>query len=398
VPPPAGGSAGVGAYSFVAPGGAVAEESVRASRQAATQPMAFSVREVREARAPAREQSAEARERSEDAETVSPEPPAAEAAEPAAAPKPARQARLSLVASQVSVPSVIIDMGEHVNALVEALLRASPADPLPEIAELVRLGEGALPVLMQHFPGPLWIDPKQLGRRRPRGRDLSAIARCLVAFGERAAPYLASKLSTAEPEVCRYALLLAGEVVHPDLLDAVARRSFDADDEMRAVALGVLRNYTRLPQFDAVLRAICELSARPGKDPRRQRIALEALTELRDARSLRTLIARLLDPSESIVRLAHRALVVMTGQDFGLAARRWEAWAEQVAGTHRVQWLIEGLSQADESLRAIAGEEIKQLTQQYFGYHPSLPKKDRELAQRKYREWWEREGRALFGA
>ncbi len=144
-----------------------------------------------------------------------------------------------------------------------------------------------------------------------------------------------------------------------------------------------------LTEFDGDLSVL-------GKDPRRQRIALDALAELRDMRTLRTLIARLLDPAEAIVAAAHKALVVLTCQDFGVASRRWEAWAEQVAGTHRVEWLIDALGHQDEALRALASEELKQLTQQYFGYHPALPKKDRDLSQRKYREWWEREGRAQF--
>ena len=111
---------------------------------------------------------------------------------------------------------------------------------------------------------------------------------------------------------------------------------------------------------------------------------------------LRTLIARLADPSETIVAAAQKALVVLTGQDFGFArgsgklgraglwnATAWSGWWRRSDSRTR-------------ALRALAGEELKQLTQQYFGYHPALPKKDRELAQRKYREWWEREGRALF--
>lgn len=382
---------GVGAYSYVAPVGSVAEESIRSNRQHGAQPAAASVREAREAAAAAVQPSPVER-------SAKPEEASVPAAPPAAAEKPAtpRAARLSLVTPDAPVPSMIIDMGDHVNGLVDALLRAAPTDGLAEIPELVTLGESVLPVLMQHFPGPLWVDLKQQKRRKVRGRDLSAVARCLIAFGDRAAPYVASKLSTSEPDLCRYALMVAGEIAHPDLLDAVARRTFDANDDVRAVALEVLRHYTRLPQFDAVLRAICDLSARPGKDPRRQRIALDALAELRDMRTLRTLIARLADPSEAIVAAAQRALVVLTGQDFGFAARKWEAWAEQASGSHRVEWLVEALGQQDEALRALAGEELKQLTQQYFGYHPALPKKDRDLAQRKYREWWEREGRALF--
>jgi HEAT repeat protein len=165
---------------------------------------------------------------------------------------------------------------------------------------------------------------------------------------------------------------------------------------MRSLALEVLRSYAALPQYDVVVRAISDLTERPGKDPRRKRLAVEALGELRDGRTLRALIARLSDRDEQVVLAAHRALVTLTGQDFGSMIRRWETWAEGWGRAHRVEWLTESLLHQDEGVRTLAGEELKLLTQQYFGYHPALPKRDRELAQRKYREWWELEGRLSF--
>jgi hypothetical protein len=50
----------------------------------------------------------------------------------------------------------------------------------------------------------------------------------------------------------------------------------------------------------------------------------------------------------------------------------------------------------EQEIRALASEELKRETQQYFGYHPGLPKRDREVSQRKYREWWQDEGKALY--
>ncbi|HJK96299.1 MAG TPA: hypothetical protein RMF84_03715, partial [Polyangiaceae bacterium LLY-WYZ-14_1] len=60
---------------------------------------------------------------------------------------------------------------------------------------------------------------------------------------------------------------------------------------------------------------------------------------------------------------------------------------------HRIEWLIDALLHPEEEMRGAAGEELQQLTQQYLGYHPSLPRRDREIAHRKYRSWWEQEGR-----
>lgn len=308
--------------------------------------------------------------------------------------------RLSLVEPAGEVPSVIIDMGESVDTLIDSLLKAPPGVHPREIDELLQVGESVLPVLMQHFPGPLWVDPaaeRARNKRRPRGRDLSAVARAVVSFGERAAPYLASVLGAGDPERTYYALIVASEIVHADLIDPVARRVLDRDDALRSLALEVLRSYSSLPQYDVVVRAISDLTERPGKDPRRQRLAVEALGELRDSRTLRALIARLSDRDEQVVLAAHRALVTLTGQDFGSMIRRWETWAEGWGRAHRVEWLIESLLHQDEGVRTLAGEELKLLTQQYFGYHPALPKRDREVAQRKYREWWELEGRLSFG-
>jgi HEAT repeat protein len=252
------------------------------------------------------------------------------------------------------------------------------------------------------FPGPLWVDAAALrAGKLPRGRDVSGAARALCAFGAKAAPYLAGKLASSDDEVAFYALLVAGEIVHPDLLDAVARRALGADGSggaLRRAALQVLRRYARLPQFATVLRALSDLSERPGKDGKRQRLALEALGELRDGRSLSTLIARLSDSNETIAQAAHNALVQLTAQEFGPAPRRWESWAEQFGAMHRIEWLIDSLMHVDANLRTLASEELKRETQQYFGYHPALPKRERELAQRKYREWWMHEGKAAFAA
>jgi HEAT repeat protein len=381
-------NSGAGSYSFVSPAGSRREEKVRTSRSAIQSRPPLGLVEAPSSPEP------EASEKPADSRAAEPRKDALPDPSTTAEAQPTRRA--SRASMEAVGPSVIIDMGDQVALLVDTLKQAEPHQEPAEISELLKVGEVALPVLMQHFPGPLWFERENLHKRRPRGRDVSAIARAIVAFGESAAPYLASVLGSSD-ENAFYALMVAGEIVHPDLLDAVARHALGFDDELRAVALEVLRAYTALPQFPTVLRAIADLSARAGKDPRRQRLAVEALGELRDPRALEALLPRLSDKSEPVVQAAHRALVTLTGQDFGLAQKKWESWAEQWSSAHRVEWLIESLAHADESVRVLAGEELKQLTQQYFGYHPSLPRKDRELAQRKYREWWQREGREAFG-
>ena len=113
---------------------------------------------------------------------------------------------------------------EHGDRLPELPLATIDDDQVGRI--ILALGDAALPVLVQAFPGKLaWTRRK--GGKLPAGRDLSPVARALVAFGERTASYTASLLGSAHPDVRFYAILIAAELVHPDLTDAVAERIHD---------------------------------------------------------------------------------------------------------------------------------------------------------------------------
>jgi hypothetical protein len=116
--------------------------------------------------------------------------------------------------------------------------------------------------------------------------------------------------------------------------------------------------------------------------------AVEALGGIRDCTGLRLLSSLLEGQDERLSEAAHKALVSITLQDLGSSERKWNAWIEANQNLHRVQWLIEGLMHSEESIRAAAGSEIAYLTQQYFGYQASSPKRDRERIQQRYRDWW----------
>jgi len=294
-------------------------------------------------------------------------------------------------------PKVIISMGDHVEEAAQQLARISPEDDAA-IAEIVGLGEAVLPVLVRDFPGPLWFDRHQPHRKLPRGRDVSPVARAITRFGDRAVPYVTSLLDREEADARFYALLVAAELPHRELVVPVARRIFDADAQVAALALDVLRATQRRYEKEhaQVIETLRAAARVPRRDPAQRAAAARALGELRDRGSL-DLLLRLLDARvEVIVDAAHKALVVLTGQDFGIQSKRWIEWVEAARDTHRIEWLIESLLHADEKIRAHAGDELKQLTQEYYGYHPALPKREREIAHRKYRDWWERSGRSRF--
>lgn len=82
--------------------------------------------------------------------------------------------------------------------------------------------------------------------------------------------------------------------------------------------------------------------------------------------------------------------------DLGGDAGAWEKWWRKNAGRHRVEWLIDALMHENDDIRRAAGDELKSITKEYFGYYDDLPKKERAAAQARYREWWDTNGRSRF--
>ncbi|MBZ0115756.1 MAG: HEAT repeat domain-containing protein, partial [Sandaracinaceae bacterium] len=294
--------------------------------------------------------------------------------------------------------SVIVDMGEQVHAQVEDLLHAQDDRQRDELISGLRaFGEAALPVLVQAFPGPLSFERHQSRRRLPAGRDVSPIARALVAFGERAVPYVASLLTSASSDTRYYASLVAAELVHPGLLEVVAERIHDEDDDTRKIACLLLPRFRGMSGFDEILAVIRRTARLRGKHLERRHHAVDALAALRDASSAESLAELLREDDPELVRRVHRALVLITGTDEGTSPRKWLAWLKRHGGRHRIEWLIEALTHPDEPVRAAAGDELKRLTQEYYGFHAGSPRRDRELVQQRYRRWWEKDGHKRFG-
>lgn len=296
-----------------------------------------------------------------------------------------------------STASVIIEMDDSIEAVVEDLRYSGPDEPEAAVRAVVQQGEAALPVLVREFPGPLFFDRTQPHRRLPRGRDISAVGRAIAAFGDLAVPYVISLLDHDDADHRFYAVLLSSEFSHARLVQPLGDRIFDADRGVGTLALDVLR--TLLP-FERELAALTERLRAEARIPSAlldyRVTALRALGELRDRAALDMLALFVEREREELAEAAHRSLVQITRQDFGDSVPRWLLWIDDNKERHRVEWLIDSLSHVDETMRRKAADELKELTHEYYGYHPALSKKEREIAQKKYRRWWDSDGRHRF--
>jgi hypothetical protein len=285
-----------------------------------------------------------------------------------------------------------------ITQLIDELCRSEPAEDHPAVKALVALGEPALTALLARFPGPLWFDRRKPHSRVPLGRDISPICRALDAFGDQAVERLIPVLGSSVTEVRYYATLFAGDRVRASLLDPLLVRLFDDDPQIRLLVRDALPHYRKFKSFERVSERLCE-KARAENAPLYERLAaIDAISVLRDPACVSTLIDLIAHRDKQICVPAHRALTLITCQDFGKTPKKWRSWLSANADRHRVEWLIEGLMHSDEPMRATAGLELQKLTQVYYGYVAAASKREREAAQKRYAEWWRTEGRSRLGS
>ena len=127
-----------------------------------------------------------------------------------------------------------------------------------------------------------------------------------------------------------------------------------------------------------------------------RRAAVEALTDLREANAVPCMIQLLGDADREVSGAARWSLVVLTRQDFGADQDYWSRFWAANRERHRVEWLIDALTHESRDMRRAAGDELKSISKEYFGYYDDLPEAERARVQGSYQQWWEREGRERF--
>lgn len=290
------------------------------------------------------------------------------------------------------LPSIIVDTtSEHV-AYVERVLKG---DDDEAEGELLRGGGAAMPAIMAKFPGPITVTTESLEGVMPRVGECGPILRLVAAQRRTAVPYVLALVDSDDVTKRFWATYLLTELVYPDAIDAAVRRVFDDEGRVRRAARAAARALAEVHPGAVVERLAPIAQDADGKKDARM-LAIDALGETREPLAVAALIPVLSDKSSEIGAAARGALTTVTRQDFGTDAKKWETWWSQNKDRHRLEWLIDALVHEQAPLRAAAGEELKALSKEFYGYHDDLPKKEREKAQARYRDWWNSVGRIRF--
>jgi HEAT repeat protein len=291
------------------------------------------------------------------------------------------------------LPSVIVDVDEEFGRLVDRVI-ANGDDETAE-AELLRQGQKAMPAIMSRFPGPTIVDRARVEDGTLRVVDCGPVLRLIARQRRAALPFVLPLVGDGEPLRRYWATFLLTELAYAEAVDAVVPRLFDPDASVRRIAKLSARAVGEVAP-EALMDRLLRQYRDPSVSEERRIEMIDTLGELRERLAVPLLVDALGDSEEAVAAAARKALILVARQDLGRDTRKWQAWWAANGSRHRIEWLVDALMHEVPAIRRAAGDELKAVTKEYFGYYDDLPRKERELAQQRYREWWRTDGRARF--
>ena len=276
--------------------------------------------------------------------------------------------------------------------LLKQLEKVGPGLEAPIVQSLLKLGPEVLPEIAEAFPGLLWFNRHLPHRAVARGRDVSPVARTLVAFGDAAVPTVAWLMTVEHPDIRFYALLVARDLASDDLVPAIAQATLDDDEGTREVAAAAILGLgpDSTARATETLRGIVADLTTPR---RRLLFGIHALTRLRDPKAAMVFATHVEAVDAEISELALRALSLLTGQALGKSTQAWKKWLAKRAGRSRAEWLIEGIENGPTALFPWTYRELVELCGgANLGEADPDDRKQRKALAKAYRAWLAQHG------
>ncbi len=162
-------------------------------------------------------------------------------------------------------------------ALLRTLTGPNPDQRAQVLEQLARFPEAAADKLILHFPGPTaWSRLPVF--ELPHAEELGPIPGALAFLGGPAAAALAPLLDSSDLDTRYFALLTAGSLAYPELLDGIFRALFAPEPEISSAARAAASAFRGNPAFDRALEQLRHELSSP--DPLRRLVAARALEVL----------------------------------------------------------------------------------------------------------------------
>jgi HEAT repeat protein len=249
------------------------------------------------------------------------------------------------------------------------------------VAELARTPEASAKALTESFPGPTAWSRLPVSEL-PEADELGPIPGAMARLGRPAAQALASLLDVDDSDTRYFALLTAGNLPFPELVDGVLRALFDLEPDISSAARAASTSLKRVARFETAMKGLRQELA--SKDPMRRSLAARSLGMLHDRDAIDGLINLTGSDDQMVANAAAEALRDITKGTFGTTKRLWTGWWAENRGRRRLEWVVAALRHDDLDVRTSSIEELSKAVNDNLGYFPEADPMDREEAVRRW--------------
>lgn len=266
---------------------------------------------------------------------------------------------------------------EWFNGLITLLTGPDPSERSMAMLELMKTPDASARSLAQAFPGPTgWSRLPVVDLPEPD--ELGPLPGALARLGQAGASAVAPLLDHSDSDTRYLALLTAGSLRYPDVVDGVLRGLFDYEPDISSAARAAAAALRLLPHFQSRLPMLRQELV--SSDMLRRSLAARALGVLHDRASIEGLINLTGSEDELCAQSAGDALKEITRAGFGTNPSAWTAWWARARDLRRIEWLVEALVADDFDLRLAAIEELSRTFGDNYGFFADGPDAEREGA------------------
>jgi hypothetical protein len=268
------------------------------------------------------------------------------------------------------------------SGLITLLTGPDPSERSMAMMELMKSPDASAQAIAVAFPGPTgWSRLPVV--ELPEPDELGPLPGALARLGQAGASAIAPLLDHEDSDTRYLALLTAGSLRYPDVVDGVLRGLFDYEPDISSAARAASAALRLLPHFQSRLPALRQELA--SSDMLRRSLAARALGVLHDRTSIEGLINLTASEDELCSQSAGDALKEITRAGFGTNAPAWTAWWARARELRRIEWLVEALDAEDFDLRLAAIEELSRTFGDNFGFFADGPETERAGAVSRWR-------------